>query len=69
MAGRSTWSEIKKIAKRNFGWWVDISKIESEDTFLVKLKKVLIKIAGVCSLIIFSPVYILVLIFAFIIAL
>lgn len=69
MADSSKWSEMKKIAKRNFGWWVEITKIESEDSFLVKFKKVFIKIIGVCSLIVFSPIYIIVLILAFVIAL
>ncbi len=69
MAQDSRWSEIKKLAKRNFVWWTDMSKIAADDSAATKTKKIFIKILGVCSLILFSPMYLVVLVFAFIIAL
>lgn len=69
MAEAGRWTEFKKIVKNYFGWWVDISKIEEGDSSMVKFKKRMIKIAGVSSLLVFSPIYLAGLILAFIIAL
>ena len=69
MTEESGWSQFKKIVKNYFGWWVEPSKIKKDDSAAVKTKKVFIKIAGVTSLIIFSPIYLAGLILAFVIAL
>jgi len=69
MASNSKWKSLKKTVKNYFGWWVEISRITPEDTAPEKIKKIGIKVLGVLSLIIFSPIYIIVLILAFIIAL
>jgi len=69
MAESSKWDDFRNIVKNYFGWWVDISQIEPEDSTSEKVKKISIKVLGVLSLVVFSPIYILGLILAFIIAL
>lgn len=49
-----------------FDWWNRLSRINSGDTFLMVIKKLLIRIIGVVVLFAFSPVILIAMIFTFI---
>lgn len=62
-------SGIKNQTSDVFKWWNDRSTIRPEDTTADKIKRILIRVGGVILLVAFSPVLLLALLVAFLVAL
>lgn len=60
---------IKKSSKDLFDQWRDYSRIEDGDDLPTRVRKILVRILGIILIIIFSPLILLILLFALLAAL
>lgn len=62
-------ARVKGQAQDAYTWWNELATIKPNDSLGTKIKRVLIRMAGILFIIIFSPLLLLVLIISFLVAL